>query len=107
MSDTERPQPRDRGDAPAGVTDPLLWRLAVGVVDAHRPDETGHCDNLLCDHQEWPCDAARNARRALALAGDAAEETAEEPQEDERWEESEQALSTPPHHRSRTAAEAA
>ncbi|MEH0829017.1 MULTISPECIES: hypothetical protein [unclassified Micromonospora] len=105
MSETDRPQPRDRGTAPAGVTDPLLWRLAADVVDAHQPDQTGHCDNLLCDHQEWPCDAARQARRALALSGDAPEEIAD-PGRDDRWE-SERELTALPGRRPRTAAEAA
>ncbi|MFI9639874.1 hypothetical protein ACIG87_07365 [Micromonospora sp. NPDC051925] len=60
---------------PAGVTDPLLWRLALDVIDAHHPDQSGRCDNLLCEHQVWPCHAARNARRALTMAGDASAET--------------------------------
>ncbi|MER6596221.1 hypothetical protein ABT214_31095 [Micromonospora purpureochromogenes] len=106
MSETDRPEPRDRGTAPAGVTDPLLWRLAAGVVDAHQPDETGHCDNLLCDHQEWPCEAARHAQRALALSGDAPEEVAD-PVRDERREEAPDDLAALPRRRSRTAAEAA
>ncbi|MGN9804790.1 hypothetical protein [Micromonospora sp. L32] len=106
MSETDRPEPRDRGTAPAGVTDPLLWRLAAGVADAHQPDETGHCDNLLCDHQEWPCDAARQAQRALALSGDAPEEVTG-PVRDDRREESQGDLTALPHRRSRTAAEAA
>ncbi|OWV07981.1 hypothetical protein B5D80_13095 [Micromonospora wenchangensis] len=70
MSDTDRPQRHTRAAVPAGVTDPLLWRMALDVIDAHHPDQGGRCDNLLCEHQEWPCDAARNAHRALTMAGD-------------------------------------
>ncbi|WP_435818252.1 hypothetical protein [Micromonospora matsumotoense] len=44
--------------------------MALDVIDAHHPDQGGRCDNLLCEHQEWPCDAARNAHRALTMAGD-------------------------------------
>jgi hypothetical protein len=106
VSETDRPEPRDRGTAPAGVTDPLLWRLAADVADAHRPDETGRCDNLLCDHQEWPCDAARRAQRALALSGDAPGEVTD-PVRDDRREESQGDPTALPRRRSRTAAEAA
>ncbi|MEH0934819.1 hypothetical protein [Micromonospora psammae] len=102
MSETDRPQPRDAGIAPAGVTDPLLWRLAVDVVDAHQPDATGRCDNLLCGHQEWPCDAARNGRRALELSGGAPEESAA-PRRDDRRE----SLPGLPGRRPRPATEAA
>ncbi|MEU7978633.1 hypothetical protein AB0B63_08895 [Micromonospora sp. NPDC049081] len=70
MPDTDRPQRHTRAAVPAGVTDPLLWRMALDVIDAHHPDQAGRCDNLLCEHQEWPCDAARNAQRALTMAGD-------------------------------------
>ena len=98
MSEQTRPQSRT---APAEVTDPLLWRLATDVAQAHQPDRTGRCDNLLCDRQQWPCDAARNARRALEMSGASAEEPAAP-----RRAESEQALPTLPHRRSR-AAEAA
>ncbi|NYF59816.1 hypothetical protein [Micromonospora purpureochromogenes] len=115
MSETDRPEPRDPGTAPAGVTDPLLWRLAAGVADAHQPDETGHCDNLLCGQQEWPCDAARQAQRALALSGDApdlalsgdAPDEVADPVHDDRREESPGDLTALSHRRSRTAAEAA
>ncbi|SCG45981.1 hypothetical protein [Micromonospora halophytica] len=99
MSEQTRPQSRT---APAGVTDPLLWRLAADVAQAHQPDRTGHCDNLLCARQEWPCEAARNARRALEMSGVTAEETAAP-----RRAESERPLPAPPHRRSRAAAEAA
>ncbi|WFE65500.1 hypothetical protein [Micromonospora sp. WMMD714] len=78
MSDAHHTQRHTRTAAPAGVTDPLLWRLALDVIDAHHPDQSGRCDNLLCEHQDWPCDAARNARRALSMAGDAALDTADD-----------------------------
>ncbi|SCG43245.1 hypothetical protein [Micromonospora coxensis] len=95
MSEQTRPQPRT---APAGVTDPLLWRLAADVAQAHQPDRTGRCDNLLCDRQEWPCEAASNARRALEMSGLAAEELPGPPRA-----ESESSLPALPHRRSRTA----
>lgn len=82
MSETDEPQ---QPTTPDGVTDPLLWRLAVGVTDAHQRDETGHCGNLLCQHQEWPCEATRNAQRALTLAGVTPEAVdADAPQEQPR-----------------------
>ncbi|TDC76339.1 hypothetical protein E1193_24035 [Micromonospora sp. KC606] len=98
-------QPRGWGRTPDGVTDPLLWRLAADVTEAHQPDETGHCDNLLCDGQTWPCEAARNARRALALAGAAPEEPAA-PGYDGHWPAREQGPPALPQRHSR-AAEAA
>ncbi|MFJ6194677.1 hypothetical protein [Micromonospora sp. NPDC092111] len=102
MSDTDRPQQRTRAAVPAGVTDPLLWRLALDVIEAHHPDRTGHCDSLLCDRQEWPCDATRNAHRALTLAGDATEQDG-----DDRRAGPDETLPGLPQRRSRTAAEAA
>ncbi|TDB71655.1 hypothetical protein E1165_22415 [Micromonospora sp. KC723] len=82
------------------MTDPLLWRLAADVADAHQPDETGHCDNLLCGGQVWPCEAARNARRALALSGATPEEPAA-PRHDEHWPAREAMPPTLPQRRSR------
>ncbi len=55
--------------APAGVTDPLLWHLAVDVSAAHQPDADGHCTNLQC--ARWgrgECPPARLARYALHRA---------------------------------------
>ncbi|MGB2567090.1 hypothetical protein ACPFP2_01360 [Micromonospora citrea] len=95
MSEQTRAQSRT---APAEVTDPLLWRLAADVAQAHRPDQAGRCDNLLCDRQEWPCQAARNARRALEMSGATTEEFPAP-----RGAESERSLPTLPHRRSRTA----
>ncbi|MFI0794380.1 hypothetical protein ACH4OY_17110 [Micromonospora rubida] len=50
------------------MTDLLLWRLAYDVAEAHQPDETGRCRNLLCAAQQAPCEALRNAERAMELA---------------------------------------
>ncbi|MEU6076303.1 hypothetical protein [Micromonospora sp. NPDC047074] len=55
-------------DRPAEVTDPLLWKLALDVADAHEPDGDGGCHNLLCAGQSWPCPAWNNAQRALRMA---------------------------------------
>ncbi|WBB69366.1 hypothetical protein [Micromonospora sp. WMMD812] len=72
MSETSH---NDSADRPDGVTDPLLWRLALGVADAHEPDGEGGCRNLLCDGEAWPCTPWNNAQRALQIAQ--AEESAE------------------------------
>jgi hypothetical protein len=55
-------------DRPADVTDPLLWRLALDVADAHAPGEDGGCTHLLCAGQNWPCEPWQRAQRALNLA---------------------------------------
>ncbi|MEU4678590.1 hypothetical protein [Micromonospora sp. NPDC023737] len=55
-------------DRPDEVTDPLLWKLALEVADAHEPDGQGGCDNLLCAGEPWPCTAWNNAQRALRAA---------------------------------------
>lgn len=68
MSGSATPRPSDRTAAPDDVTDPLLWRLAVDVADAHQPDEAGRCGNPLCAGQTGPCDALVNAERAIAVA---------------------------------------
>ncbi|SCF13013.1 hypothetical protein GA0070558_13113 [Micromonospora haikouensis] len=58
---------------PSDVTDTLLWRLAYDVAEAHQPDATGRCQNLLCGGRQAPCDPLLNAERAMRLArGDAA-----------------------------------
>ncbi|MFC8846849.1 MULTISPECIES: hypothetical protein [unclassified Micromonospora] len=55
------------------MADTLLWRLAYDVAEAHRPDATGCCRNLLCGGQQAPCSPLVNAERAMRLArGDAA-----------------------------------
>ncbi|MEV0155151.1 hypothetical protein AB0H57_15600 [Micromonospora sp. NPDC050686] len=55
-------------DRPAEVTDPLLWKLALEVADAHAPDDEGGCRNLGCAGQAWPCAAWNNAQHALQVA---------------------------------------
>ncbi|MFI7605918.1 hypothetical protein ACIBTV_12415 [Micromonospora sp. NPDC049366] len=55
-------------DRPDGVTDPLLWKLALGVADAHEPDGEGGCRNLLCAGEAWPCTPWNNAQLALRQA---------------------------------------
>ncbi|WP_233513181.1 hypothetical protein [Micromonospora craterilacus] len=55
-------------DRPTEVTDPLLWRLALDVADAHAPAEGGGCVHLLCAGQAWPCAPWQRAQRALSLA---------------------------------------
>ncbi|MFC3502164.1 hypothetical protein ACFOOK_14495 [Micromonospora krabiensis] len=55
-------------DRPDGVTDPLLWKLALGVADAHEPDGEGGCRNLLCAGDSWPCTPWNNAQLALRQA---------------------------------------
>ncbi|MCL7460490.1 hypothetical protein AB0J85_19200 [Micromonospora echinofusca] len=67
MSDTTARSDR-QADRPAEVTDPLLWKLALDVADAHEPDGDGGCRNLLCAGQAWPCPAWNNAQRALRMA---------------------------------------
>ncbi|MGN9778001.1 hypothetical protein ACTMS0_19895 [Micromonospora sp. H33] len=68
MSDTSHDR-SDRHDRPDEVTDPLLWGLALGVADAHQPDEGGaDCVNLLCAGQGWPCAVWQTAQRALQVA---------------------------------------
>ncbi|MET7468064.1 hypothetical protein ACFYON_08725 [Micromonospora sp. NPDC005686] len=70
MPDTIRNRSSQDAALPQGVTDPLLWRAAYDVAAAHRPDESGRCESLLCDGQVAPCDALTAAHRAMELAGD-------------------------------------
>ncbi|MER7892121.1 hypothetical protein ABTX15_20110 [Micromonospora sp. NPDC094482] len=67
MSDASR-TPASATDRPAEVSDPLLWKLALQVADAHEPDGADGCRNLACAGQPWPCPAWDNAQRALHLA---------------------------------------
>ncbi|MFC0004492.1 hypothetical protein [Micromonospora siamensis] len=67
MANSSRPS--QSRPLPAGVTDPLLWRLAEDVAAAHQPDENGTCRNLLCAGQQVPCGPLANAERARQLAG--------------------------------------
>ncbi|BCJ62801.1 hypothetical protein [Micromonospora endophytica] len=63
-------------DRPDEVTDPLLWRLALDVADAHAPAEEGGCVHLICAGAQWPCGPWEQAQRALNLAqGGPADET--------------------------------
>lgn len=68
MSDTSLDRSDHQADRPEEVTDPLLWKLALEVADAHEPDDDGGCRNLLCAGQPWPCHAWNNAQHALSVA---------------------------------------
>ncbi|MGK5675390.1 hypothetical protein ACSNOB_21415 [Micromonospora sp. URMC 106] len=68
MSDANTDRSDHQDDRPDEVTDPLLWKLALGVADAHEPDGDGGCRNLLCTGQAWPCPAWNNAQLALRVA---------------------------------------
>ncbi|RKN39588.1 hypothetical protein [Micromonospora endolithica] len=68
MSDTSRNRPDRHTDRPEGVTDPLLWGLALDVADAHQPDDDDTCHNLLCAGRAWPCEPWHRAQRALQMA---------------------------------------
>ncbi|MEV2239238.1 hypothetical protein [Micromonospora sp. NPDC049891] len=74
-------------DRPAEVTDPLLWRLALDVADAHAPGEDGGCTHLLCSGQGWPCEPWQQAQRALNLAQGGAADRASAPtaQQEGTW----------------------
>ncbi|WP_431729584.1 hypothetical protein [Verrucosispora sp. TAA-831] len=68
MSEYTTERPDTIHERPEHVTDPLLWRLALHVADAHAPAEDGDCAHLLCAGQEWPCAPWQQAQRALVLA---------------------------------------
>jgi hypothetical protein len=68
MSDETSDRPSRRAERPHDVTDPLLWQLAVDVLDAHEADDEGHCRNLQCAGQSWPCAARTTAEQSLRLA---------------------------------------
>ncbi|MGC4820602.1 hypothetical protein [Micromonospora sp. DT63] len=68
MSDDTSNRPSRHAERPHDVTDPLLWQLAVDVLSAHEPDEEGHCRNLQCAGQSWPCSARAGAEQSLRLA---------------------------------------
>ncbi|MER7420895.1 hypothetical protein ABT346_29650 [Micromonospora peucetia] len=68
MSDATIERYDRQADRPDEVTDPLLWKLALDVADAHEPDGDGGCHNLLCAGQSWPCPPWNNAQRALRMA---------------------------------------
>ncbi|MER7456644.1 hypothetical protein [Micromonospora sp. NPDC126480] len=68
MSDNDDVRSERDADRPDEVTDPLLWRRALEVADAHEPDGEGGCRNLLCAGQPWPCPAWNSAQHALRVA---------------------------------------
>ncbi|WP_433384548.1 hypothetical protein [Micromonospora sp. KLBMP9576] len=68
MSETSIERSDRQVDRPDEVTDPLLWKLALDVADAHEPDGNGGCRNLLCARLAWPCPPWQNAQRALRMA---------------------------------------
>ncbi|MDO3705105.1 hypothetical protein Q3W71_25890 [Micromonospora sp. C28SCA-DRY-2] len=68
MPETSLDRSDHQADRPEEVTDPLLWKLALEVADAHEPDGDGGCRNLLCAGQSWPCAAWNNAQHALSVA---------------------------------------
>ncbi|SCG34369.1 hypothetical protein [Micromonospora humi] len=71
MPETNRTRSSQDAVLPRGVTDPLLWRSAYDVAEAHRPDDAGRCSSLLCAGRPAPCGPSEAARRAMRLAGDA------------------------------------
>ncbi|MEU6024289.1 hypothetical protein [Micromonospora sp. NPDC047134] len=77
MSDNAGNRPSHTHERPEQVTDPLLWRLALDVADAHAPAEDGGCEHLLCAGQEWPCRPWEQAQRALKLAQGGSTQTPE------------------------------
>ncbi|MFI6263659.1 hypothetical protein [Micromonospora sp. NPDC051006] len=58
-------QPHRRA-VPHHVTDVLLWLLATDVASHHLPDpeRLGHCANLRCHEEAYPCPPARDAQHA-------------------------------------------
>ncbi|MEO3770357.1 hypothetical protein [Micromonospora sp. B9E7] len=68
MSDDTSNRPSRSAERPYDVTDPLLWQLAIDVLSAHEPDDEGHCRNLQCAGQSWPCAARQGAEHSLRLS---------------------------------------
>ncbi|MEU7799252.1 hypothetical protein AB0J14_18625 [Micromonospora arborensis] len=68
MSDDTSNRPSRHAERPHDVTDPLLWQLAIDVLSAHEPDDEGHCRNLQCAGQSWPCAARNGAEHSLRLS---------------------------------------
>lgn len=64
-----------RPERPAEVTDPLLWRLATAVAEAHEADEDDVCRNPSCVGAAWPCAAWTSAQEGLRAAQQAAPPT--------------------------------
>lgn len=64
-----RARPSDTAGLPAGVADPLLWRVAYDVAAAHQPGADGRCLNWQCTNlAPGECAVAADAHRALQLA---------------------------------------
>ncbi|SCG77728.1 hypothetical protein [Micromonospora inositola] len=59
-----------RRTVPPHVTDVLLWLLATDVAAQHLPDpdRPGHCANLRCHKETYPCPPAGDAYRACRAA---------------------------------------
>ncbi|GAA3285184.1 hypothetical protein Dvina_07940 [Dactylosporangium vinaceum] len=53
-------------DPPLGCADPMLWRVARALHDAHRPRTDNFCECKAF----WPCADAQLADEALQLAYD-------------------------------------
>lgn len=53
-------------DPPPGCADPMLWRVARALHDAHRPRTDNFCECKAF----WPCPDAQLAGEALLLAYD-------------------------------------
>jgi hypothetical protein len=53
-------------DPPLGCADPMLWRVARALREAHRP----RTDNFCECKSFWPCPDAQLAEEALQLAYD-------------------------------------
>lgn len=68
MTGTSRTRPSQLAETPDDVTDPLLWRLALDVADAHQPGADGRCTNTLCAGENGPCNASRYVQRAMRSA---------------------------------------
>ncbi|MEU4474517.1 hypothetical protein [Micromonospora sp. NPDC023888] len=88
MSDDTSHRPSRNAERPHDVTDPLLWQLAIDVLSAHEPDDEGHCRNLQCAGQSWPCAARNGAEQSIRLARstpESVEMTIDEGHSDEGW----------------------
>ena len=53
-------------EPPDGCVDPLLWRVAQALHDAHHPRPDGFCECRAF----WPCESAGLAEVALQAAYD-------------------------------------
>ncbi|MFI7080830.1 hypothetical protein ACIBO1_26335 [Micromonospora sp. NPDC049903] len=85
MSEYTTGRPNATDERPDHVTDPLLWRLALHVADAHAPAEDGDCAHLLCAGREWPCEPWQQAQRALILAQGGAADAPQAPTRQAGW----------------------